>query len=310
MKQSFTEAYNTIINLKRRNDRNACFLFASQFNRVQKLVDFLENHSNRSLDYVSLSDLAILIARSRSMTSANRANDEVSRFLAKKKSEYIVFIDGDQFPKSNFIIKEVCEVLHSLSKRAIVLICSQYAAEISIVYGDAIILEIMCQNEHSLRIKSSGLLTEELYLRNQCEAITTGIFCANADFYNNLLVNKIHGDRLFENGEYFEAYKLYSAAISFHSDHDVKACPIHDFISTSLYIRCIACFFFGKLTERTGAIRLMNRTIREIIDKLKESKMMQFHKQLLTYYEDIFSGMEAGILSRTNYLLFLNEYAF
>lgn len=165
-------------------------------------------------------------------------------------------------------------------------------------------------NEGSLKIRASTLGTEELYFRNRCEALSTGVFWANKDFYSNYIENKKTGDEFFAQGNYREAFEKYNEAISFHSQYDDYECPMNDYLGIALYIRCIACFLYGKWPERTNANSYMKEAVDEIMSRLKRSKMSEKHGQMLKEYDLTFVGIRNGWLERINYLLFLQEYIF
>ena len=84
------------------------------------------------------------------------------------------------------------------------------------------------------------------------------MFWANKDFYDNYIEKKKNGDELFIQGNYQEAFEKYNEAITFHSKFDDDECVIDNFLGVVLYIRCIACFLYGKWPERMKANSYMN----------------------------------------------------
>ena len=85
---------------------------------------------------------------------------------------------------------------------------------------------------------------------------------------------------------------------------------IDNFLGVVLYIRCIACFLYGKWPERTKANSYMKECVNDIMHKLKRSLVFEKHAQMLNEYDLTFLGVRDGWLERSNFVLFLQEYIF
>jgi len=309
MKVSFRHAYESLIKLTNKETNKVCFLFSCHFARVKQLVDFFERHSNHSTKRVSLSELANMISPD-GVNIPFGAKEKVLCFVNQQKPEYIILEDNGDLPQSFLLLDDLCNIIREIGEKVAVVVVSENAGKISLVYGEAERVDVPGLNERSLKIRPSSLQTEELYLRNQCDAIRSGFFWANNDIYEGLIKNKMTGDLLFAKGKYKEAFKKYSSAISFHSKHDKEECLIHDFIGVSLYLRCVACFVYGKWTERSDANKYMKESIDKILTRLKRSSMADLHRKMLSEYDLTFKGLRDAWLSEINFLLFLNEYIF
>ena len=166
--------------------------------------------------------------------------------------------------------------MREVGKKIPVIVVTELPGEFSLLYGVAETIDVPGLNEHSLKICASTLGTEELYLRNDCEALSSGVFWANKDFHNNYIKKK-NGDELFIQDNYLEAFKIYNDAISFHSKYDDDKCAMDSFLGIVLYIRCIACFLYGKWPERTNANTYMKKSVDGIIQNLKRSIVFEKH---------------------------------
>lgn len=308
---SFRHAYETIIKLRNKDGSKVGILFSSHFERVKQLVEFFEERSDYSTYRLSLSEMARMVSPD-GVNMPFGAKNKIFRHINKRqKTEYLIIEDKADMPKSFLLLDELCNIIREIGEKIPVIVVSENAGEFLLIYGtDVSMIDVPVLNARSLKIKASFLGTEELYLRNQCEAIRTGVFLANDDFYKNLLRNKIDGDFLFTKGKYDKAFEKYNAAISFHSKYDEAECPINDFIEISLYMRCIACFVYGKWTERSDALELMKKRTDEILTQLKRSSMSELHEKMLSEYDLTFPGLRDGWLSKINFLLFINEYIF
>ena len=122
--------------------------------------------------------------------------------------------------------------------------------------------------------------------------------------------NELRNSVLRWKEKYEKAFEKYNAAISFHSRYDETECPINDFIGLALYMRCTACFVYGKWSERSDALELMKESIEDVLNQLKRSSMSDRHGKMLKEYELTFLGIRDGWLERINFLLFLQEYIF
>lgn len=277
--------------------------------RMNQLVEFFVLHSNYSTKRISFSEIAKYL----SLESKTLKPDSLSNavlYIKKYNPEYIIIEDKGDFPKNRERIKLICEIIREIGKSIAIIIVTEHAGEFALLYGVAVFVDIPTLNERSLRIRASLLETEGLYLRNQIDAISTGVFCANKDFYTNYIENKFVGDNLFAQGNYNEAFEKYNLAILFHSKYDEHKCPINDLLGVVLYIRCVACFLYGKWVERTKANYYIKKTIEKILNCLKNDGMNEKHGQMLKEYDFIFLGLRDGWLKRSDYLLFLNEYIF
>lgn len=77
--------------------------------------------------------------------------------------------------------------MREVGKKIPVIVVTELPGEFSLLYGVAETIDVPGLNEHSLKICASTLGTEELYLRNDCEALSSGVFWANKDFHNNYI---------------------------------------------------------------------------------------------------------------------------
>lgn len=309
MKISFTHAYYSLIKLKNKDSNKVCFLTSTHLNRIKQLVDFFEWHSNCSVKRFSLAKLASIISPD-GKTMKSDVKTSVAHYLRKSRPEYIVLEDYGDLPKNFTLMDELCDMIRRVGEKTAVIVVTEYAAEFSILYGEAVMVNVIGLNENSLKIRTSKLQTEELYLHNRCEAVSSGVFWANKDFYDSFLANKILGDRLFAQEDYKGAFEKYNNAISFHAKFDNDECLINDFLSMTLFVRCIACFLYGKWPEKNDAIKYMKEGVNSIMLKLKKSEMCELHGKMLKDYDLIFLGVKDGWLEKNNYLLFLNEYIF
>lgn len=309
MKESFTQAYDSLIKLKSKERNKVCFIFSSHLNRVKQLVDYFEIHSNYSVKRFSLSEIAMIILSDEKTLKAD-AKENAASFLKKSKPEYIILEDKEEFPKNLFLLEDLCEVIREVGKIVAVIIVSEHPGKLLYLCGDAIMVCVPGLNEYSLKIKPSSLQTEKLYLQNQCEAVRSGIFLANDDFYINFIENKMSGDLLFAQDKYREALEKYYNAISFHIKFDRYVCQIYDFLRMTLFVRCIACFLYSKWPEQTNTIQYMKESVCNIMTKLKKSELEEFHGEMLKSYDLTFWGIKEGRLKKNDYLLFLNEYIF
>lgn len=308
---SFRHAYETIIELKNKDGSKVGLLFSSHFERVKQLVEFFEKHSEHSTKRLTLSEMARMVAPDGVNMPFGVKNKILHHINKRQKTEYLIIEDKRDLPKSFLLLDELCNIIREIGEKIPVIVVSENAGEFSLIYGtDVVVIDVPSFNERSMKIRASSLGTEELYLRNQCEAIRTGVFWANNDFFKHLLKNKIDGDSLLAKGKYDKAFEKYNAAISFHSKYDEAECPINDFIGISLYMRCIACFVYGKWTERSDALELMKKRTEEILTQLKRSSMSELHEKMLSEYDLTFLGLRDGWLSKINFLLFINEYIF
>ncbi len=309
MKVSFTHAYESVLNLENCEAGKVGFLFSSHFERVERFVEFFVLHSAKTTKRIKLSLLAKMLAPD-GVNVPYKAKNKILDYMEMEKAEFIILEDTDNLAKNFLLVDELCDVIREFGKENPIVVVSEHAAELSIVYGLAKMIDIPGLNERTLKIKPSRLGTEELYLRNQCEAIKTGIFWANMDFFINYIENKNEGDKLFEVGNYQDAFSKYNDAISFHSKYDESDCLMNDFLGLVLYVRCIACFLYGQWPERTCANTLMKETTDKLIKKLRKSNMSEYHGKMLKDYDLTISGLIDGWLEKTNYLLFLKEYIF
>lgn len=308
---SFRHAYETIIKLKNKDGSKVGILFSSHFERVKQLVKFFEKHSGYSTYRLSLSEMAKMMSPD-GVNLPFGAKAKIVRHINKRqKTEYLIIEDKGDLPKSFLLLDELCNIIREIGEKIPVVVVSENAGEFSLVYGyDVSMIDIPSLNARSLKIKVSSLGTEELYFRNQNHAITSKVYLSNEEFFKNLLRNKIEGDSLFAEEKYEKAFEKYNAAISFHSKYDEAECPINDFVGFSLYLRCVACFLYGKWNERSDALELMKESMQDILKKLKRSSMLDLHGQMLKEYDLTFLGLRDGWLERINFLLFINEYIF
>ena len=311
MNVSFRYAYETIIKLKNKDGSKVGILFSSHFERVKQLVDFFEAHSGCSTYRISLSEMAKMMSPD-GVNIPFGAKNKILRHINKgQKTEYLIIEDKADLPQSFLLLDELCNIIREIGEKIPIIVVSENAGEFSLVYGyDVSMIDVPSLNGRTMKIKASSLKTEKLYLRNQCEAIRTGVFWANDDFYRGLLKNKIEGDVFFSKEKYEKAFEKYNAAISFHSRYDETECPINDFIGLALYMRCTACFVYGKWSERSDALELMKESIEDVLNQLKRSSMSDRHGKMLKEYELTFLGIRDGWLERINFLLFLQEYIF
>lgn len=308
---SFRHAYETITKLRNKDGSKVGILFSSHFERVKQLVDFFEEHSGYSTYRLSLSEMARMVSPDGVNMPFGVKNKILHHINKRQKTEYLIIEDKADLPKSFLLLDELCNTIREIGEKIPVIVVSENAGEFSLIYGtDVTMIDVPALNARSLKIKASFLGTEELYLRNQCEAIRSGVFWANDDFYMNLLKNKIDGDSLFTRGKYEKAFEKYNAAISFHSKYDEAECPMNDFIGLALYMRCVACFVYGKWSEKSDALELMKESMQDILRKLKRSSMLDLHGKMLKEYDLTFLGIRDGWLERINFLLFINEYIF
>lgn len=309
MKVSFRYAYESLQKLKKKDNGKVAILFSVNINRVKQLVDFFVTHSNFAISRLSFAEVARQISQDGKKLEKD-AKRKTIRYMRDHNPEYIILEDKGDLPKDFSFLDEFFEVVREVGKMTAVIVVTEHSGEFSLLYGVADLIDIPGLNEGSLKIRASTLGTEELYLRNQCEALSTGVFWSNKDFYSNYIENKKNGDEFFVQGNYQEAFEKYNAAISFHSQYDDYECPMNDYLGIALYIRCIACFLYGKWPERTKANSYMKEAVDEIITRLKRSKMSEKHAQMLKEYDLTFVGIRDGWLERINYLLFLHEYIF
>lgn len=311
MNVSFMYAYESIIKLRNKEKNKVGILFSSHFERVKQLVDFFEMHSNYMTKRISLSELAKMISPD-GVNMPFGAKDKILRVINRRqKTEYLIIEDKRDLPKSFLLINDLCNVIGEIGEKLPIIVASENPGEFSLVYGtEAEMIDVPSLNDRSLKIKPSSLGTEELYMRNQHQAIRSGIFWANNDFFKNFLEKKMAGDSLFSKGKYQEAFRLYNDVISFHAKFDNDECLINDFLTMTLFVRCIACFLFGNWPERTDATKYMKEDINDIMLKLKKSEMGELHGEMLKDYDLTFLGVKDGWIEKNNYLLFLNEYIF
>lgn len=270
------------------------------------MVDFFATHSNFSVKRFGLLEIANLIL-SDDKTIKEEGKASAIRYLKKKSPEYVFFEDDGELSANPVLINELCDVIRRIGDKTAVIIASEYAANLSLFYGEAVMVDIIGLNEKSLKICASGLRTEEIYQRNCYEAIKSGVVWANQDFYDNYITNKIIGDGLFCHGDYQGALEKYNDAISFHSSYGKDRCSINDFLSIVLYVRCIACFLYGKWPGKTDYLKA---NIEQSITGLRQSELGRHHGKMLKEYYLTFLGLKDGWLEKKNFLLFLNEYAF
>lgn len=309
MKVSFRYAYESLLKLKKKDDNKVAILFSVNINRVRQLVEFFVAHSNFAISKISFSELAQQISHD-GKTLERDAKRRAIRYMKKHNPEYIILEDKGVFPKEFSFLDEFFEIVREVGKKIPVIVVTELPGEFSLLYGTAEMIDIPGLNEHSLRIRASTLGTEELYLRNECEALSSGVFWANKDFYDNYIEKKRIGDELFIQGNYQEAFESYNEAIAFHSKFDDDECVIDNFLGVVLYIRCIACFLYGKWPERTKANSYMKECVNDIMHKLKRSLVFEKHAQMLKEYDLTFLGVRDGWLERSNFVLFLQEYIF
>lgn len=309
MKVSFRYAYESLLKLKKKESNKVAILFSVNINRVKQLVDFFVSHSNFAISRISFSEVAKQISQD-GETLEKDAKRKAIRYMKSNNPEYIILEDRGDLPKEFSFLDDFFEIVREVGKKIPIIVVAEHSGEFSLLYGVAELIDVPGLNEHSLRIRASSLGTEELYLRNQCEALSSGVFWANKDFYTNYIENKKNGDEFFIQGNYHEAFKSYNEAISFHSKYDDDECPMNDFLSMTLFVRCIACFLYGRWTERTNGIRYMKECVNDIMHKLKRCIVFEEHSQMLKDYDLTFLGVRDGWLERSNFLLFLHEYIF
>ena len=311
MNVSFRYAYETIIKLKNKDGSKVGILFSSHFERVKQLVDFFEAHSGSSTYRISLSEMAKMMSPDGVNIPFGAKNKILQHINKGQKTEYLIIEDKADLPQSFLLLDDLCNIIREIGEKIPVIVVSEKAGEFSLVYGyDIAMIYVPSLNGRTMKIKASSLRTEELYLRNQCEAIRTGVFWANNDFFKNFIEKKMAGDLLFSQEKYQEAFRLYNDVISFHAKFDNNECLINDFLTMTIFVRCIACFLYGNWPERTDAAKYMKEGINDIMLKLKKSEMGELHGKMLKDYDLTFLGVKDGWLEKSNYLLFLNEYIF
>ena len=63
MKVSFRYAYESLLNLKKKEKNKVAILFSVNINRVKQLVDLFSSHSNFAISKISFSELTQQISR-------------------------------------------------------------------------------------------------------------------------------------------------------------------------------------------------------------------------------------------------------
>lgn len=181
MNVSFTYAYDALENLKTK-DNKVAILFSSRFSRVKELIEFFQTHSGFTVNKMSLSEIARYVSPDGVNTPLG-ATDKIFELINKRqKTEYLIIDDNADLPDSFLAITELCNVIREIGKRIPVVIVSEYSGEFSLLYGPAVMIDIPCLNERTLKIKPSSLGIEELYLRNDIEAMSSGVFGQTKSF--------------------------------------------------------------------------------------------------------------------------------
>lgn len=307
MKNSFKCAYEAVCELKDDLEKNVGILFSSHFGRIKQLTDFFEKHSGYSVKKLDLSEFEEAVSEESDVTASDIKEKIFD--LAEDKPEYLIIEDSKGVSINFVVLEDICDIIDEIAETIPVVIASPHGSDVSVVYGyGTTLIDIPSPNERSLKIKPSSLETERLYLRNQTQAIHTGVFLANNDFFNNFIKNKMDGDSLLASGKYDKAFEKYSEAISFHCKYDNTECSVNDFLSLTMYIRCVACFVYGKWSERNDTFELMKERAVSVLSDLKVSSMAFVHKNMICEYGTVFDGLQKGRLTETNFLLFLNEY--
>lgn len=307
MTYSFSEAYKVLVDLRNRKDDKICILSASNINRIKQLTDFFEDHSKCSVSRIDLSKIAELI-----MLDCNVSSDSVERtvlYMKQNNTEYLIIEDEVGLPKDFTQFDNMSKAISTVGKDMGVIIVCDYAGEFRMLFkGEWPMIDVLCQNEQSLKIKYSSLNTYEIIRRNQILAAKTGMLWSNKEYYENLIEKKMLGDYYLEKAKYHDAFVEYNEALSFHSDFIDEECSINDFIDLTLFVRCVACYLYGGFKERSKANTILKEEIKEILDGLKESDMMEKHEKMILKYEKITQGILDGNLERITFLLFMKEY--
>lgn len=308
MEYSFTEAYEILVNLKNRKEDKVCILCASHINRIKQLADFFEEHSKYSVSRIDLSKIAEFIMLEISVTG-NKSVERTVSYMKRKNTEYLIIEDKVGIPKDFTQFDNMNKAISTVGKDMGIIIVCEHAGEFCMLYnGDLPMIDVFCQNEQSLKIKYVSLDTDEIIKRNQILAAKTGVLWSNKEYYENLIEKKMLGDYYLENSRYHDAFLEYNEALSFHSDFIDGECSINDFIDLALFVRCVACYLYGGFEEHSKANTILKEEIKEILDDLKESDMMEKHEKMILEYEKIAKGIIDGNLDRITFLLFLKEY--
>ena len=308
---SFKSAYQSLISLKTKKTPRVGVLVSAHAARIHRLIDFFETHADCTTQRLRLSEVAKTVSPD-SVHLLPDAKDKVLCLLDKrKKADYLILEDKNDLKKNYLLLTDICFVLRDLSTDIPIVVVTDAPNEFLTFFGTgATAIIVPSRNEHSLKIKPSALETPLLYERNQDEAIGTGTFLINDAFFENFIQNKEIGDKLFAKEQYVQAFQKYNAAISFHGKYDEDDSLINDFLLLSVYVRCAACFMFGGSAASDDAFDYLKERLEELVLQLKESRMARSHKIMLADYEHIVSEICDGSLSRTEFLLFLQEYTF
>ncbi|MBQ8000287.1 MAG: hypothetical protein IJ298_03610 [Ruminococcus sp.] len=306
----FSDAYVELLKLSDNKRSKVCIVLSTHMTRVRSLVDFLEKDSPDKTIRFSLSEIAKLLSPAGKYTTITYYK-RAKAILEGKKPDYIIIEDLRDIPHSFDCFDKLFELIAEVGEKTPVILISESATQLSTCFEDATLLDVAGLNEYSLKIKASPLDTVQLYDANRVDAIASGIFHVNHEFYEKFLMKKREGDAQFEQGNLNKANQAYLEALSFHNFYGKADTPINNFLTLVIYLRFLGCEYFGPEENRNKNLRkkFMSK-IDAQLEKLTDSVFEAFHSDMLYEYKTNYEYFCKGIEDRTSYLLLLKEYIF
>lgn len=307
---TFTESYVELMNLKNKEGAKLCVVITSYMNRALTLVRYFETYSFCKVSKHTLAQTAQALApRGDHVSSTGYLRGR--NVLRDKDTEYIIIEDTEPMPQGFDCYPELFAFMEDLSKETPIIFISKDSAEYAKNFNSPVLLQVAGCNERSLKIKGAQETTEDIYRRNCQRAVRSGIFYINDDFFDKFIQIRMEADALLEKGDHKEAMRLYYKVQAFHNSYAITDCPMNDFLSLTIYMRLLACNHFESKKARTSDFgNMLHTRVEELLGKLSTTPFVTFHATIYQDYAQLYKRFYNNSITRIQYFLFLNEYAF